>query len=191
MSTPEHPTQPTLAATTPAAPAPRRRTGLVVAGVIAALAIGGVAVAQSFGGHPFPGGFMRHGGPMGFGMMDPAAMEDRADRAIRHLAIEIDATAEQQEKLRGITRALVKDLDPLRNARIETARRARSLLTGAAVDAAEVEKFRAEQVAKIDAATRRVAQALVEAANVLTAEQRRKIDDRLPRPGAGPFWRRG
>ena len=193
MSIPETPTA------LPAAPAPRKRKRWIIAGVLAATAIGGVALAQNFHGpgHFGPGmmmhggGMMMHGGPGPFGAMDPAQMEDRADKAIRHLAIEIDANAEQQEKLRGIARALVKDLAPLRDARQETMRQGRALLTGATIDAGEVEKFRAGQMAKMDAVTKRVSQALVEAAGVLTPEQRRKLDERLPRPGAGPFWRRG
>lgn len=180
------------------APAPRSRKRWIIAGVLGATALAGVAFAQNFGpGHFGHGGFgpgmmMRHGGgPMGMGAMDPAQMEERADKAIRHLAIEIDATPEQQTKLQGIAKALVRDMAPMRGAHVEVMQRGRSLLTGATVDAAEVEKFRAEQVARMDAMTKRVSQALVEAASVLTPEQRRRIADRLPRPGAGPFWRRG
>lgn len=188
MSTPEP--IPQSASPLPPAPAPRKRKGLIITALVAITAIGGIAAAQTFGGHHFgPGGMMMHGG--GFGAMDPAQMEDRADRAIRHLAIEIDATPEQQEKLRSIARGLVRDVAPLRAAHREAMQRARTLLAGANVDAAEVEKFRAEQVGKLDAVSKRVTQALVEAANVLTPEQRRAIDQRLPRPGAGPFWRRG
>ena len=38
------------------------------------------------------------------------AIDAHADRMIRHLAIEIDATTEQQDKLRTIVQAAVKDL---------------------------------------------------------------------------------
>lgn len=188
MSTPETHSQAPL----PAAPAPRKRKGWIIAGVLAATAIGGAAFAQNFSsGHFGPMMMMHRGGPGGFGAMDPAQMEEHADKAIRHLAIEIDATAEQQEKLRGIAKALVKDLAPLRTARVETMQRGRALLTGANIDAAEIEKFRVEQMAKMDAVTKRVSQALVEAASVLTPGQRRMLDERLPHPGAGSFWRRG
>ena len=44
------------------------------------------------------------------GVFDPARIEDGADRGVRHLAIEIDATNEQQEKLRAIVKGAVKDL---------------------------------------------------------------------------------
>ena len=63
------------------------------------------------------------------GAFDPAQAEDRADRAVRHLAIELDATDAQQEKLRAITKAAVKDLIPLRE-KVQSARlKARELLT--------------------------------------------------------------
>jgi hypothetical protein len=50
-----------------------------------------------------PGGW-RPGGWMG-GPPDPAQIEKHVDRAIRHIAIEIDATTEQQDKLRAIVKA--------------------------------------------------------------------------------------
>jgi Spy/CpxP family protein refolding chaperone len=176
-----------------AAPArPRRRKFLLIAGVAAALGLGGAAVAQGYGHHFGPGmmggGMMGRGGPMA---MDPAAMADMADRGVRHMAIEIDATPEQQEKLRAIARDLVKDLAPMRTARQEAAQRVRELLTQTTIDKAAIEKFRAEELAKVDAASKRVTQALGDAAEILTPEQRAKLAERMPRPGAGPFWRRG
>jgi periplasmic protein CpxP/Spy len=170
---------------------PSRRKWFALAGVAAALGTAGAVAAQGFG--PPGGGFghgmmMMRGGPMG---LDPAALADRADRGVRHLAVEVDATPEQTEKLRAIARDLVKDLAPLRGARKEAAERFRALVTRDTVDKADIEAFRADQIAKMDAASKRIAQAIADAAQVLTAEQRRKLADRMPGPGAGPFWRRG
>jgi protein CpxP len=183
--------QPEFNAAPPIPPANlRRRKWLIAAGVVGALGLGGAVAAQNFSPPGFGPGMMmmRHGGPMN---MDPAAMADMADRGIRHLAIEIDATPEQTDKLRAVARDLVKDLAPLHGAREETATRARDLLTQTTVDKAAIEKLRAEQVAKMDAASKRIAQAIGDAAEILTPEQRRKLADRMPRPGAGPFWHRG
>jgi Spy/CpxP family protein refolding chaperone len=198
MSNPEIlPPEPT-AAPDPAAPVWRRkRTGLVTAAVVAATALGGIAVARAvndppqFGG---PGAFMQ-AGPFShrgfpFAAMDPATIQDRADKAVRHFAIEVDATPEQQEKLRVIVHALVNDLLPLRGNHAEVAQRVRSLLTQQTIDPAAIEKLRAEQIGKLDTASKRITQAIVEAAQVLTPEQRLKVAERMPRPGAGPFWRR-
>ena len=71
--------------------------------------------AQGFGGGMGPGfgpGF-GHGGFMGRAF-DPAQIENRADRMVRHLAVEIDATNEQQDKLRTIGEGAVKDIVPMR-----------------------------------------------------------------------------
>ena len=124
------------------------------------------------------------GGPFHMGApFDPARAEDRADRMVRHLAIEIDASAEQQDKLRAVAKAAVKDLVPMRQ-RVQTAReQARALLSGPTIDRAAIEKFRAEQIALADEASRRIAKALGDAAEVLTPEQRSKINDRIE-------WRR-
>ena len=46
--------------------------------------------------------------------MSPAQIEDRADRMVRHLAIELDATADQQDKLRVVVKGAVKDIVPMR-----------------------------------------------------------------------------
>ena len=63
------------------------------------------------------------------------------------------------------------------------------------VDRAAIEALRAEQLALADAASKRFAQALGDTAEVLTPEQRRKIDDRLTelreRRGFWHGWRRG
>ncbi len=185
------------------APAPAkksRRKWLIGTGLVAALGIGGAVAAQSFD-RPFfhhgmmgegrGGGMMGgHGGRRGAMNMDPARMADMADRGVRHMAVEIDATADQQEKLRAIVRDLVKDVAPLRAGHDAMAERARALLTAPTFDRAEIEKFRAEQAGKMDEASKRVTKAIGDAAEVLTPEQRRKLSDQM-RPGAGPFWRRG
>jgi Spy/CpxP family protein refolding chaperone len=126
-------------------------------------------------------------------------MAERADKGIRHLAIEINATAEQQEKLRVIVKAAVTDLLPLREQARDARERGRTLLTQSTVDRAAIEAFRAEQIAKADAASKRLAQALADAADVLTPEQRQQIGAFIERhhdgmsfrgmgPGGPGFW---
>jgi protein CpxP len=170
-------------------PSRGRRTGWIVAAVIAAGLTGAAATSAlshgfGFGPHGFgPGAW--HGRFMG-GPLDAKQIEDRADRAVRHIAIEIDATSEQQEKLRNVVRGAVRDIMPMRERAHAARARARELLTQDKIDRNEIEKFRTEQGALVDAFSKRVAQAVGDAAEILTPEQRRKIADRLPPPGRGP-----
>jgi len=119
-------------------------------------------------------------------------IEDRVDRVVRHAAIELDATAEQQDKLRSIAKAAVKDLLPMREKARGARDRAKGLLTQPSIDRAAIEAFRVEQMALADAASKRFAQALGEASEVLTPEQRQKIQDHLEwRRSHWHGWRRG
>jgi periplasmic protein CpxP/Spy len=164
-----------------------RGAALLVVLVVAA-GLTGAAITNAFSRGPgFGPGFGPghwHGGMMG-GSFDPAQAEDRADRMMRHMAIELDATDAQQDKLRSVVKAAVKDLIPLRE-KVQAARlKARELLTQPTIDRAEIEKFRTEQVALADTFTKRVSQAIGDAAEILTPDQRRKLNDRLP-PMGGP-----
>ena len=69
--------------------------------------------------------------------------------------------------------------------------RARSLLLQPSVDRTAIESFRAEQIALADTTSKRVAQALADAAEVLSPEQRRKIDEMIAARRAWGGWHRG
>jgi periplasmic protein CpxP/Spy len=158
---------------------------LVAAAGMAAYATS--AFSQGFGG-PW------HGRPFFGQSFDPAAAEDRADKMVRHLSIEVDATAEQQERLRGIVRSAVRDLIPLRDKAMSTRQRGRELLLATTIDRAAIESLRADQMALADQASRRIAQALGDAASVLNVDQRRKLAERIDRWRSfrqGWSWHRG
>jgi Spy/CpxP family protein refolding chaperone len=159
-------------------PQPRKdgRSWLILPAIALAAALTGAAATSAVsdyrGGPAFPAHFMGND-------FDPVRAEERADRMVRHLAIEMDATNEQTDKLRAIVKATVKDLVPLRD-KIKSAReRARALLTAPTIDRAAIDQLRAEQLANMDAASRRIAQALGDSAEILSVEQRRKLADRL------------
>jgi periplasmic protein CpxP/Spy len=167
----------------------RRRPWLMVATVALASALTGAVASQAVSQHAWAGP------PFMGGTFDPARVEDGADRAVRHLAIEIDATADQQEKLRAIVKSAVKDLLPMREKALAVRQRARVILTQPTIDRGAIEALRTEQLALADGASKRFAQALGDASEVLTPEQRRKIDDRLAEfrehRGFWHHWRRG
>jgi len=174
-------TEPSLTAR----PAPRRWRPTIVVLLVA-------LVAGSFGAFvtaSFSQGFgpLSHVQYMMGGPPSPAQIEDRADRMVRHLAIEIDATTEQQSKLQGIVKAAIKDLLPMREQAFAARQQARDLLTQTTIDRGAIEKLRAEQIAAAETFSKRVAQALGDAAEVLTPDQRKKLNDFLP--PVGSHWR--
>lgn len=162
--------------------------------ILAAILVVGLtgAIATKAFSHGFgPGGWGPRFSHMD-GPMSPAQIEERADRMVRHLAVEVDATADQTEKLRTILRGAVKDIVPVRE-RVHAARQqARDLLTQQTIDRAALEKLRAEQIATADTVSKRLVQALADAAEILTPEQRRKLNEHFPPMGSRwRPWHRG
>jgi Spy/CpxP family protein refolding chaperone len=170
----------------------RGRTAIYVALIALAAGLTGAFATAAFSGGYGPGFGAWHGRGFMLGRMEPAQIEDRADRMVRHLAIEVDATAEQQEQLRAVVKAAVKDLLPMGEQARAARVRGRELFTQSTVDIPAIEAFRAEQVALADAASKRIAKALTDAATILTADQRRKLGDLVrPHPGFWRGWHRG
>jgi len=132
----------------------------------------------------FTGGALAHGRWRGHGDFN-----ERIDKMVRHLAVEVDATPEQQEKLSAIAKGAAKDLAPLRGQAMETRKQAMELLSAPSIDRAAIEKLRAAKLQHADAASRRVTQAFADAAEVLTPEQRKKLAEHAARRrGRGRPW---
>jgi Spy/CpxP family protein refolding chaperone len=135
---------------------------------LAALA-GSLAAAASFSA------FARRGHGGHHGPLDPAQLEQRLDRMLKHLYVEIDATEEQKQRLDPIVRQAVKELAPLRQNLHGARREALGLLAQDRVDAAALEALRARQIQLADGASRTVTKALVDAAEVLNPAQRKQL----------------
>jgi len=115
--------------------------------------------------------------------MDPARVDEAAERLVKHIAVEIDATPEQKDKLAEIVKGAARDLAPLRGNLHRVRQQAIDLVSAEKVDRAAIEDLRAEQLALMDATSKRLTQALADAADVLTVEQRRKLAARAQRFG--------
>ena len=135
---------------------------------LAALA-GGLAAAASFNA------FARRGHGGRHGPMDPAQLEQRIDRMLKHLYVEIEATEEQKQRLEPIVKQAVKELAPLRQNLHAARQEAMGLLAQERVDAAALEALRAKQMQLADGASRTVTRALVDAAEVLNPAQRKQL----------------
>ena len=105
---------------------------------------------------------MRHG--MKFG-----------ERRMERMLDEIDATPEQAEKLKTIFASVRKDMRPMFEDMRDTREDIADLLAAPTVDRAAAEKLRAERVAAIDETSRKLTAAILDAAEVLTPEQRKQL----------------
>ncbi len=151
--------------------------------------IGGIAAGIGFKAFGQGGGSCGwHRGGFMAGPLDPAQVDEHLDRMLKHLYVEIDATDEQKERLAPIVKQAVKDLLPLREKMQGARKQAVELLTRDAVDRAEIETLRAEHLQLAEQASRRIAQALGDAAEVLTAAQRKELAARMEKHRG---WRHG
>lgn len=142
-----------------------------------------VALAAGFVGG-YAGRSFAHGpGNLMFATMDPAQIDEHMQHMVRHFAVEADATPAQQEKLTAIAQGAAHDLAPLVAKTKDARQRAFDLMGAPAVDRDAIEALRAEQIAVMDTASKRLTLALADAAEVLTPDQRKKLVERAQRFG--------
>lgn len=109
-----------------------------------------------------------------------------AERRFERVMEEIDATAEQETALRGIFEGLRDDMGDMRGTMRDLRDDVAELLGAPTIDRAAAETLRATHVAAMDEASKRVTQAMLEAAEVLTPEQRADLIERFgERYGSG------
>lgn len=140
---------------------------LRVGTVAAALAIGGVAA------HAQPGA----GGPAGHHRGGPAMMAPGGlfGGHIEHMLDLVNATDSQRSQIEAIFKAARQDLSGQRDAGMKLHQQMATLYTATNVDAAAIEAVRVQMSAQHEAASKRLSQASIDAARVLTPEQRAKI----------------
>jgi periplasmic protein CpxP/Spy len=169
----------------------RRRRGTYVIALVAVALLAGITgnlLSKAFGqGDSWHHIGWHHGGFFG-GPPSPAQIDDRIDRMTKHMAIELDATTDQQAKVANIVKAAVADLRPLHEKAHATRAQAVALLTAPTIDRSAIERLRAEKIGLAETASKRIAQALADAAEVLSPEQRRKLADWMA--FGRPWWAR-
>jgi protein CpxP len=160
----------------------RRRWALLGAGIVTVAAAGALlhhgAQAQPMmfgpGGHG-PGGW--HGGFDG----DPAAQARRIEAMVAFMLADVDATPEQRDRIATIMKGAANDLQANRKIHMEARRQAMTLLAAPTIDRAQLEKLRVDQMQLGDNASRRMLQAMIDSAEVLTPAQRAKLAERRQR----------
>ena len=120
-------------------------------------------------------------------MMKPeeraAKMDEHVTRMVKHMAVEVDATPEQTQKLMVIAKAAAKDLAPVREKLQAARQRGIALMAAAKIDRQALEQLRVEQISMMDSNSKRLLQALADSAEVLTPEQRQKFAERMKKMG--------
>jgi len=121
------------------------------------------------------------GGDFGGRMLYPGAIERRVNGVLGA----IDASTEQRKKVRAIFEQAANDLHGLRQQRADNRRQIAQALTAATIDRARIEALRTDQVKLSDASSKRLTDALIEAAEVLTPAQRADLARRFERRRGG------
>lgn len=133
-----------------------------IALVTVALAVGGAAAhAQPGPGPRGEHGMMAGGGLFG-GHMD-------------HLLDAVNATDSQRTQIENILKAARQDLSAQRDTGMKLHQQMAALYTATNVDAVAIEAVRVQMSALHETASKRMSQASIDAARVLTPEQRAKI----------------
>ncbi len=159
-------------------------------GAASLIAIGTFATVAQSGGNSFGhgnrmGGFMHNSG-------NPANFEKRLDKKLKYLAFGLDATDEQQAKLKTVITALMTEARPMKAKLRETREQLQNLLTQPKIDRAAIEALRVEKIALVDALSKKVTAALADAGDILDLKQRVKLGKFIQTFGHGRGgWRRG
>ena len=140
--------------------------------VFAAVA-GGVYVGKSHA-HPGVGAHA-----IWQGNFDPESAGKRIDAMVSFALADVDATAEQKIKISGIAREALKDLVPLRDTHKSARNNVVAILTATTVDRAVIEQLRVAELQLAETASKRMTQAIADAAEVLQPAQRVKLAEKM------------
>lgn len=165
------------------ASAPDRTRRWTLMGAMAAVAAGFGALAVHRRAYGAPMGFGPHGpgGWHGMGDADPAVAAKRIDAMVAYMLAEVDATPEQREKIATVLKGAANDLQASRKQHMQARRQSMALLAAPTIDRAQLEKLRVEQIQLADSTSRRMLQAMMDSAEVLTPDQRAKLAVRWQR----------
>lgn len=118
---------------------------------------------------------------------DPAKFQQRIEKRVDKALDGTTATADQKKKVTEILQAAFGDMKGTREKRAEVRKALQEAMSAPTIDPAKIEQIRAEQVKMLDDRSKRFTKALIDAGNVLNAEQRqaffKKWNERSPRKG--------
>ena len=156
--------------------------GLVGAGVLGALFAARPIAAAIQDGAGRHGRFSAHFGRWGgHGPANPEALKEHAGMATKWVLRDIEASDEQQERVTKIVSGAIDDLFRLKEKHQGNRQAFADQLGAASLDRAALEEIRKSEIALADEASKRLVQALADASEVLTPEQRLALVERAHR----------
>jgi periplasmic protein CpxP/Spy len=132
----------------------------------AALFIAGVAVVAA------------HGSGWNPNWSDEQIAEHVQDHVDKVLA-GVDATAEQRTQVTNILQAAAHDVIALREQHVAVHAKLKEILSSPQIDRAQLETLRQQQMQMADSASQRLSAALADAAEVLSADQRKQLFENI------------
>jgi Spy/CpxP family protein refolding chaperone len=161
---------------------PSRRRTLVYAAIGAGALLTLVAARPITAAIQNTAGGFHHGwrGHWGGRAMSPEAAKEHLQIATKWMLRDIDASAEQQERVNAIVNGAVDDLFRLRERHQQNRDAFHAQFGGSGnVDRAALEEIRKSEIALADEASKRLVQALADVSDTLTPEQRQALAERI------------
>ncbi len=155
----------------PAGSAARRTWRLLAAGAVVAAAAAISLGAQAEMHGPGPGDM----GPMMMFMGPPEHIASH----VEHLLSGLNASDAQRLQITQIAQAAAADLKSQHEAERTLQQQSLQIFTAPAVDSAAAESVRQQMLVQHDQSSRRVLQAMLDISQVLTADQRAQIGERM------------
>ncbi len=182
----------------------RTRT-LIIGSIVAVVGLGGVMGAQAFtnsriaahmgieGNYAMQQGRVwktgwGHRGP-GFASLTTEQRKFMITRMVKHLAVEIDATDVQQKQLVDLITDFAGEMLPLREKMLADREQVVKLLTAATIDRDALQALRAKKLNDAETISKKVVDAVADAAEILTVEQRKTLAARVRELGEMRGWK--
>lgn len=168
-----------------------RRTAIGVALVAGGFVLGAGTLASASGGMGWQGGMGWHGG------WHHGPRIGMIQHAVRGALENVGATTAQEDKIHDIIATSYAEIDKGGADREAMRKQVLDLMKAPTLDRAAIEKVRADKIGEIDAESKKIVGALLDAAGQLTPEQRTKLvqnaEDRMSHRGWGGWggWRHG
>jgi periplasmic protein CpxP/Spy len=145
--------------------------------------LGATVIVGLVAGAAYMGAGHAHGLRGGHGMatagFNPEAAAKRIDAVVSYALADINGTAEQKARIGDIAKGAMTDLLPLRAEHRASRDKAVELLSAATIDRAALEQVRAAELKLAETASKRLTQAIADAAETLEPAQRAQLIEKM------------